>query len=51
MILIIINMGVAGGHMIYASGSQPGVRQPPEGHGKISRGTWMSIELSCIAIF
>jgi len=51
MFLIIINMGEAGGHTIYASGSQPGVHQPPEVHGKISRGTWMAVELSCIAIF
>jgi len=36
---------------VLSSGSQPGVRKLPWIHGKISRGTWMAVEFSRIAIF
>jgi len=28
-----------------------GVREPVGAHGKISRGTWIAVEFSCITIF
>ena len=31
-------------------GSQPGVREPPGVHGKISRGIWMAVECSMFEI-
>jgi len=31
--------------------AQPGVRKTPGVHGKISTGTWMAVEFSCITIF
>jgi len=36
---------------LYNSGSEPRDRELPGVHGKISRGAWMAVEFSCIAVF
>jgi len=51
MLVVIINMGVVGGHMTYVSGSQPGDREPAGVHGKISRGTWIADEFHVLLFF
>jgi len=36
---------------VHTSGSQPGVSEHPGVYENISRGAWMEVEFSCIAIF